>query len=129
MDSLPRTEIRTSGVPSAGLGLFAAQDIGKRQLIGVLEGVIEPNPEEPDFDVFEIAEGISLRCYKTGIYYANEKRAKLANAEYRYMEGKRRREMVLIAKRDIRDGEEIFAQYTASSEYVYVCWGAVATSN
>lgn len=117
---LPKTEIRESGVPAAGRGLFASQPIPKRTIIGVLEGVIEPNPSEPDFDVFEVADGISLRCHRSGIYFANERAAHRANAEFRYLEGSRRREMVLISKKDIRAGDEIFAQYTAAgSEPLY----------
>lgn len=132
-NDLPKTEIKESDIPSAGLGYFAKEDIGKGRLIGVLEGEIEPNPEEPDFDCFEIANGayfvrrgasplivlvlmddigISLRCSKQGIYYVHELHHSEANAEYRYMEGKRRRETVSRAKRDIMKGEEITAQYS-----------------
>jgi SET domain-containing protein len=49
--------IKESEIPSAGLGLFAAEHIEKGRLIGVMEGEIEPNPEETDLDCFEIANG------------------------------------------------------------------------
>lgn len=54
----------------------------------------------------------SLRCSKEGAYFTNEMLFKEANAEFRYMEGKRRREIVIRAKRDIKAGEEITSQYT-----------------
>ncbi|KAF2277323.1 SET domain-containing protein [Westerdykella ornata] len=110
-NELPKTEVKESEIPSAGLGLFAKEDIEKGRLIGVMAGEIEPNPEDPDFDCFEIADGISLRCSKEGVYYAHERHHKDANAEYRYMEGKRKREMVLRAMRYIGENDEITAQY------------------
>jgi SET domain-containing protein len=144
MENAPATEIRTSKIPSAGLGLFALEEIKQGRLIGRMEGEVEPNPNEPDFDCFEIADGgqiskafmmwfgmtdsctgISLRCSREGIYYANEKRFAEANAEFRYMEGKRRREMVLRARRDIEAGEEICAQYSDGKKYVNLIIGTI----
>ncbi|KAF2246802.1 hypothetical protein BU26DRAFT_521222 [Trematosphaeria pertusa] len=111
-NNLPEVEVKDSQIPSAGLGLFAKQDIEKRRLIGWLEGQVEPHPKEPDFDCFDIAKDHSLRCSKEGAYFTNEMLFKEANAEFRYMEGKRRREIVIRAKRDIKAGEEITSQYT-----------------
>jgi SET domain-containing protein len=120
LDHFPKTEVRISKLPSAGLGLFAAEDIKKGTVIGVFEGEVEPNVDESSHDCFEIAEGISLRCNKMGVYYANEQRDRKANARFRYLEGKRRREMIIIAKTDIKKGGEITTQYSNPNTYGYL---------
>ncbi|KAH7116118.1 hypothetical protein B0J11DRAFT_618485 [Dendryphion nanum] len=108
---LPKTEARISKIPGAGLGLFACEDIKKGTLIGVFEGKVIQSPKGPNWDLFDIAKGFSLDCAKEGPYFANEQAHNIANAQFGYMESKRRREITLRAKQDIETDEEITAQY------------------
>jgi hypothetical protein len=128
----PKVEIRESEILSAGKGMFAAEPIEKKRMIARFEGTVEKHVNRNDFDLFDIANERSLVCKREGAYWINEKTYRHANAEYRYMEGCRRREIVAFAKRDIKAGEEIYAQYSDKTnnfplrdpelgDYVLIC--------
>jgi hypothetical protein len=104
--------IEESEIAGAGLGLFAAEDIANRQLIGSLKGSVERRTQSQDFGLLDNAPGYATRCKKEGVFYTNEKPYKAANAEFDYLEGKRGREAALRAKRPIKAGEETCAQYS-----------------
>ncbi|KAF2258355.1 hypothetical protein CC78DRAFT_621921 [Lojkania enalia] len=110
---LPKTMVKASGIPSAGLGLFAREAISKGHLIGLMEGKVVRHYGLNSFEMFDLSQEHSLRCDKKGVYYINEQLDKHANACFRYIEGPSRREVAAFAKRDIEEGEEITAQYTS----------------
>jgi SET domain-containing protein len=110
-EGLPKTTIQESEIAGAGLGLFAAEDIANRRIIGTLRGTIERITQTMDSDLFDISPGYAIRCEKEGVFFTSEKPYKEANAELSYREEKRGTEVTLRAKRPIKAGEEICAQY------------------
>ncbi|KAF1999848.1 hypothetical protein P154DRAFT_620557 [Amniculicola lignicola CBS 123094] len=110
----PGHEVKESGLLGAGQGYYATEPIRKGTVFGLFEGSVVRHNGETDYNLFDLAEGYSLRCKHEGTYYINEKRHKDANAAFQYIEGPRRREVVAIATKNIQAGEEVFAQYTAT---------------
>ncbi|PSN67063.1 SET domain-containing protein [Corynespora cassiicola Philippines] len=142
-EDLPKVEVKVSTIKTAGFGLFAGEFIPKGRLIRRFEGEIVPTPSIEDWDLFDISKGKflcfscpkhlltfpgghSIQIAKEGAFYINEKPFSEANAEFRYMEGRRRREVVARAKRDILPGEEIFAQYSDGTQWVLAFPGGSA---
>jgi SET domain-containing protein len=133
---LPSLEVKSSKIPGAGKGLFAKEDIplgtflgeyvGRKRLDCEVEATICTND---GMDLFQVSKGrskrtmhfkvsltlkdASIQAYKTcKVFYINcENRSRYQNAAFRYIEGKRRRRVIVTAVKMIKKGTEILAAY------------------
>ncbi|KAF2119277.1 hypothetical protein BDV96DRAFT_642312 [Lophiotrema nucula] len=112
---LPKCKVKTSTIPGAGKGYFAREDIKKGQLIAKFGGRVVKDRGDHKYDgamdLFEIAQGYSLKLDHKDAYFVNEAPGDKANAEFLITEGPERREVMLKAKRPIKIDQEIFAAY------------------
>lgn len=139
-----RTEIRKSDIPGAGLGLFALQDIKEGEMIGEYGGslVTEDNYPVDDRYVaflpecalkkpgpYGYVDGMKSEAHVTRINFAprriNGRETHLQNAAYAY--NCRPPYMYFYATRDIKKGEEIYADYGSNYDYSFMNHGVVRT--
>lgn len=111
-------EVRDSGIPKAGQGLFANQDIPANTLIGYYEGLITRDNNKLSLYSFEISPRYFIdasafpRCYLAMVNDARNSDFEY-NCEFR-MESHRdvkKRKIVLYSIKPINKGTELFANY------------------
>jgi SET domain-containing protein len=132
-----RTEIRKSGVPGAGMGLYALVDIRKGEIIGEYGGTLTTGGDYPMDDAYvanlpdcalkqlkpyRYVDGRESDAHVTRANFApkriNGTETDFQNAEY--AEKCSPPYLFFVAARDIKKGEEIFVSYGPNYRYEFM---------
>lgn len=116
----PKLVVRASTITGAGKGLFADEDIENGTFLGEYEGKTCYSPKTRKCDaedgtdvrvtLFQISADTFIDGSKgsSNVFYINCKDD--VNAEFKYVQGTRRK-VIALATKDIQKGSEIFASY------------------
>ncbi|TKA65018.1 hypothetical protein B0A49_07421 [Cryomyces minteri] len=123
----PKLGVRASGVPSAGMGLFADERISRGTFLGDYEGprVHDEDSHDDSYDkvaLFQITRTTCINAIKnpSNTFFINCKNDRTCqNAEFLYVEGEARRKVIAVARKNIPKGRVIFASYGPNTERIF----------
>ncbi|TKA61881.1 hypothetical protein B0A49_10705 [Cryomyces minteri] len=123
----PKLSVRASGVPGAGMGLFADERIFRGTFLGEYEGprVRDEDSHDDSYDkvaLFQITRTTCINAIKNpgNTFFINCKNDRTRqNAEFLYVEGEARRKVIAVARKNTPKGREIFASYGPNTEWIF----------